>query len=102
MRLAYLGSPAVAVEPLRALVAAGHDVAMVVTNADKRRGRGSKLVPTPVKEAALGLGLPVTDRVLWGDGSWSSQTQWMVSPTLMIASAMGWPLGLMLKSSLKI
>jgi len=49
-----------AVPPLEALVAAGHDVALVVTGVDKRRGRGSELSPTPVKEAALRLGLPVS------------------------------------------
>ena len=52
-----------AVEPLRALVAAGHDVALVVSRPDRRRGRGSALLPSPVKAAALDLGLPVTDRV---------------------------------------
>lgn len=59
VRLAYLGSPEIAVAPLKALVAAGHDVAVVVTNPDRRRGRGKGLVPTPVKAAAAELGLPV-------------------------------------------
>jgi methionyl-tRNA formyltransferase len=45
------------------LVAAGHDVALVVSRPDRRRGRGSALVPSPVKAAAQELGLPVTDRV---------------------------------------
>ena len=49
--------------PLRALVDAGFDVALVVTRADKRRGRGSGLSPSPVKAAALELGLPVSHRV---------------------------------------
>jgi methionyl-tRNA formyltransferase len=52
-----------AVPPLRALVDEGHDVRLVVTRADKRRGRGSGLVPSPVKAAATELGLPVTDQV---------------------------------------
>ena len=60
-RLVYLGTPAAAVQPLHALVDAGHDVALVVSRADKRRGRGSELVPSPVKAAAIELGLPVTD-----------------------------------------
>jgi methionyl-tRNA formyltransferase len=60
-RLIYLGTPAAAVPPLRALVAAGHEVALVVTRADTRRGRGNDLVPSPVKAAAIELGLPVTD-----------------------------------------
>ena len=63
MRLAYLGTPEMAVPTLRALVDAGHDLALVVTAADKRRGRGSALLPTPVKAAALELSLPVTDRI---------------------------------------
>jgi methionyl-tRNA formyltransferase len=59
MRLAYFGSPADAVAPLRALVDAGHDVALVVTQPDRRRGRGGATMPSPVKQAALELGLDV-------------------------------------------
>ena len=60
-RLVFLGTPEAAVEPLRTLVRAGHDVALVVSRPDKRRGRGSALVPSPVKAAATELGLEVTD-----------------------------------------
>ena len=52
-----------AVPPLRALHDAGFDVAAVVTRIDKRRGRGSGLLPSPVKAAALELGIPVLHRV---------------------------------------
>ena len=62
-RLVFLGTPEVAVGPLRALVDTGHDIALVVSRPDRRRGRGGALVPSPVKAAALELGLPVTDRV---------------------------------------
>lgn len=62
-RLAYLGTPDVAVPPLQALVEAGFEVPLVVSGADKRRGRGSTLHPSPVKAAALELGLSVTDAV---------------------------------------
>ncbi len=48
-----------AVAPLAALVAAGFEVATVITGEDKRRGRGGRTTPTPVKQAALDLGLPV-------------------------------------------
>src|SRR5207237_1410712 len=41
----------------------GHDVLLVVCRPDKRRGRGGALLPSPVKAAALELGLPVTDKV---------------------------------------
>lgn len=52
-----------AVPPLRALVAAGFDVVLVVTRVDKRRGRGSQVMPSPVKAAAIKLGLPVSHSV---------------------------------------
>ena len=63
MKLVYLGTPHMAVPPLEALVEAGHDIALVVTGADKRRGRGSGTSPSPVKAAAERLGLPVTHDV---------------------------------------
>jgi methionyl-tRNA formyltransferase len=63
LRLAYLGTPDAAVPPLRALVDAGHDIPIVVSQADKKRGRGGALVPSPVKQAALDLGIPVSSRV---------------------------------------
>jgi methionyl-tRNA formyltransferase len=62
-RVAFLGTPELAVPPLRALVAAGIEVALVISQPDRRRGRGGALVPSPVKAAALELGLPVTDQV---------------------------------------
>ena len=46
-RVAYLGTPELAVPPLRALVDDGVDVALVVSQPDRRRGRGSELVPSP-------------------------------------------------------
>lgn len=62
-RLVFLGTPAASVPALRALVAGGFDVALVVSQPDRRRGRGSGTSPSPVKAAALELGLPVTDVV---------------------------------------
>jgi methionyl-tRNA formyltransferase len=59
VRIVFLGTPADAVMPLRALVHAGHDVALVVTQPDRRRSRGRGADPTPVKVAATELGLPI-------------------------------------------
>lgn len=59
MRIVYLATPFDAVPSLHALGAAGHDIALVLTQPDRRRGRGGELVPSPVKHAALELGLPV-------------------------------------------
>jgi methionyl-tRNA formyltransferase len=60
-RLAYLGTPEVGVPPLRSLVAAGFEIALVVSRPDRKRGRGGAVSPSPVKAAAMELGLPVTD-----------------------------------------
>lgn len=51
------------VPPLRALRAAGFDIELVVTNPDRRRGRGSGTTPSPVKAAAVELGLTVSHDV---------------------------------------
>ncbi len=59
MRLVYLGTPDDSVPPLRAIVEAGHDVAMVVTQPDRRRSRGAGTDPSPVRRAADELGLSV-------------------------------------------
>lgn len=62
-RLVYLGTPPAAVAPLEALVGAGHDVTLVVSRADTRRGRGPATSPSPVAAAAERLGLARTDRL---------------------------------------
>src|ERR1019366_8798153 len=63
MRLAFLGTPEAAVPSLRALVDAGHDVVLVITRPDRKRGRGGRLSPSPVKECANELGLTVSRRL---------------------------------------
>jgi methionyl-tRNA formyltransferase len=59
VRLVYLGTPDDAIGPLRALVQAGHDVALVITQPDRRRSRGAGSDPSPVRVAAEQLGLAV-------------------------------------------
>ncbi len=59
-RIVYVGTPQIAVPPLRALVAVGFDIPLVVTGVDKRRGRGNTVSPCPVKEAAVEMGLVVS------------------------------------------
>lgn len=60
-RIAFLGTPEVSATALRALVEAGFEVPLVISRPDKRRGRGSGLIASPVKAAAVELGLPVSD-----------------------------------------
>jgi methionyl-tRNA formyltransferase len=59
VKILFWGTPAYAVPSLEALVAAGHSVVGVVTQPDRRRGRGKELQPSPVKARALELGIPV-------------------------------------------
>ncbi len=61
MRLAFLGTPPAAVPALDALVEAGHEVVVVISQPDRRRGRGNEVSASPVKAAALGHGLAVAD-----------------------------------------
>lgn len=58
MRIVFAGTPEVAVPSLEALVAAGHEVLAVVTRTDAPVGRKRVLTPSPVAQAAEGLGLP--------------------------------------------
>jgi len=59
MRLVFAGTPEPALPSLRALAAAGHDIAAVITRADAPLGRKRILTPSPVAVAAEELGLPV-------------------------------------------
>lgn len=53
MKIVYMGTPDFAVPPLRALAEAGYEIAAVVTQPDKPKGRSKALMPTPVKEEAM-------------------------------------------------
>ena len=59
MKIIFMGTPDFSVGTLEALVDAGHDVCLAVTQPDKPKGRGKEMQPTPVKEAAERHGIPV-------------------------------------------
>jgi methionyl-tRNA formyltransferase len=59
MRVVYLGTPEFAVPTLEALSGAGHEIAAVLTQPDRPKGRGHEVSMSPVKKAALALGLTV-------------------------------------------
>ncbi|HEY1205214.1 MAG: methionyl-tRNA formyltransferase, partial [Bryobacteraceae bacterium] len=59
MRIVFLGTPEFAVPTLERAFAAGHEIAAVVTQPDRPKGRGRQLAAPPVKETALRLGLAV-------------------------------------------
>lgn len=56
-----MGSPDFAIPSLEKIFHSKHTISAVVSNVDKRRGRGSSTAPTPVKAKALELGLPVIE-----------------------------------------
>ncbi|MDN0075752.1 methionyl-tRNA formyltransferase [Crenobacter sp. SG2303] len=59
MKLIFAGTPEFAAQALAALIAAGHEIALVLTQPDRPAGRGMKLKPSPVKALALEHGLRV-------------------------------------------
>ncbi|MFH1660132.1 MAG: methionyl-tRNA formyltransferase [Rhodocyclaceae bacterium] len=59
MKLIFAGTPEFAAQALRAIVAAGHDVALVLTQPDRPAGRGMSLQPSAVKKVALEHGIEV-------------------------------------------
>lgn len=61
MNIVFMGSPEFAIPSLEQIYGSEHSIKAVVSNVDKRRGRGSETSPTPVKAKALELGLPVIE-----------------------------------------
>ena len=59
MKVIFMGTPDFSVGTLEALIEAGHEVALVVTQPDKPKGRGGKMQYTPVKEVAVAHNIPV-------------------------------------------
>lgn len=59
MRVVFMGTPDFAVGALQAIIVAGHQVAAVVTQPDKPKGRGKEMQMTPVKACALAHNIPV-------------------------------------------
>lgn len=59
MKIVYMGTPDFAVLPLKALHEDGHEISLVITQPDKPKGRGHKMMPPPVKICAENLNIPV-------------------------------------------
>ena len=59
MKVIFMGTPDFSVGTLEALIEAGHEVVLAVTQPDKPKGRGKEMQFTPVKECALKHGIPV-------------------------------------------
>ena len=59
MKIIFMGTPDFSVGPLEALIEAGHEILLVVTQPDKKKGRGKEVQFPPVKECALKHGIEV-------------------------------------------
>ena len=88
MRILFFGTPAFAVPSLRALAHSPHQVAAVVTQPDRPRGRGQKLVPSEVKAAAAELGLDVWQPQRLRDGDFEGKVR-ALSVDLGVVAAYG-------------
>ncbi len=74
MKMVFMGTPDFARRPLEYLYQnSRHEVLAVVTGPDKQAGRGRKVVPTPVKEAAISFELPVLTTESLKDGAFADQ-----------------------------
>ena len=96
MRLIFAGTPDFARLALEALLAAGHEIPLVLTQPDRPAGRGLKLTPSPVKQAALEAGIPVCQpRGLRLDGRYADDAALAhealraASPEVMVVAAYG-------------
>ncbi|MBW6494595.1 MAG: methionyl-tRNA formyltransferase [Burkholderiaceae bacterium] len=88
MRLIFAGTPEFAATALRALAAAGHEIALVLTRQDKPAGRGQALAASPVKELALQQGYPIAQpRTLRDEQAWPLLR--MVGADAMVVAAYG-------------
>ncbi|MCM1178806.1 MAG: methionyl-tRNA formyltransferase [Clostridium sp.] len=88
MKVVYMGTPDFAVNTLEAIVKAGHEVMLVVTQPDKAKGRSKKLVCTPVKEKALEYGLPVAQPEKVREDSFISELC-RLAPDVIVVVAFG-------------
>lgn len=95
MKIGYMGTPQFAVPALKALWAAGQsgelpvEVVFAVTQPDKARNRGKKVQPTPVKEAALEMGIPVLQPVRVKENPEFYQTIQEFAPDVIVVAAYG-------------
>ncbi len=88
MRLIYYGTPALAVPPLRRLVQDGRAPLLVVTRPDRPKGRGLTTAASPVKEAALSLGLDVATPARAGAPAELERIR-ALTPDLIVLTAYG-------------
>ena len=88
LKIIFMGTPDFAVPTLQALHRAGHAIPIVVTQPDRPRGRGRKTSPTPVKAAAINLGLTVEQPITVRSADFIATLK-KREPDLFVVVAMG-------------
>lgn len=88
MKVLFMGTPDFAMVCLDAIYNEGHNIVGVVTQPDKPKGRGYKLVPPPVKVYAEEKGLPVFQPETLKDGAFSKELE-SLSPEIIVVAAYG-------------
>jgi methionyl-tRNA formyltransferase len=86
MRLIFAGTPEFAAAALAALIEAGHEVVLVLTQPDRPAGRGMKLTPSPVKQLALQHGLRVLQPSTLKDVEAQAQLVAMNADVMIVAA----------------
>ena len=92
MKIVFMGTPDFAVPCLRTLAESSHEVAAVFTQPDKPKGRGYKMIPTPVKAAAEEYGLPVYQPLSLRKGEDAEEAMNIlkdIAPDLIVVTAYG-------------
>lgn len=92
MKIVFMGTPDFAVPCLRYLADSSHEVAAVFTQPDKPKGRGYKLIPTPVKAAALEYDIPVYQPLSLRKGEDAEKSMQIlrdIAPDLIVVTAYG-------------
>ena len=88
MRLIFAGTPEFAAQALAAIIAAGHEVALVLTQPDRPAGRGMVLQPSAVKKVALEHGIEVFQPLTLKDGEAQAKIS-AVGAEVMVVAAYG-------------
>lgn len=92
MKIVFMGTPDFAVPCLRTLAESKHEIAAVFTQPDKPKGRGYKMIPTPVKTAALEYGIPVYQPLSLRKGDDAAESIKIlndIAPDLIVVTAYG-------------
>ena len=92
MKIVFMGTPDFAVPCLRTLAESSHETAAVFTQPDKPKGRGYKLIPTPVKAAAEEYGIPIYQPLSLRKGEDAEESMRIlrdIAPDLIVVTAYG-------------